>query len=180
MRRCQSDPPDDSISVSDFSRRKTMSVIYLTPEGFEKLKQELLQLKGPRRKMVIQAVQTAREHGDLSENAEYDAAKEEQAKLEHRIHTLEDQLANAKIIDKSNIPEDKLSIGQRVRLRDLSSNEELEYQLVSPPESDFTAGKISVTSPIGRGLVGQKVGDRVEIRIPAGTRKYEILSAEIA
>lgn len=157
-----------------------MSDMYLTPEGYEKLKQELQELKGPRRKQVIQAVQTAREHGDLSENAEYDAAKEEQAKLELRIHQMEDQLAHAKIIDKAHIPEGKLSIGQRVRLRDAGTGEEMEYLLVSPAESDFDAGKISVTSPIGKGLIGQKVGSTVEIRIPAGTCKYEILAAEIA
>lgn len=157
-----------------------MSDVYLSPEGYEKLRKELEELKGPRRKQVIHAVQVAREHGDLSENAEYDAAKEEQAKLELRIHNLTEQLANAKMIDRAHIPEGKISIGQRVRLRDLATQEELEYALVSPPESDFDAGKISVTSPIGKGLVGQKVGATVEIRIPAGIRRYEILGAEIS
>jgi transcription elongation factor GreA len=157
-----------------------MSDVFLTPEGFDKLKRELDELKGPRRKQIIHAVQTAREHGDLSENAEYDAAKEEQAKLEMRIHRLTDQLAHAKIIDKNHIPDDKLSIGQRVRLRNLATNEELEYLLVSPAEADFAAGKISVTSPIGRGLIGQKIGSTVAIHIPAGMCQYEILSAEIA
>ncbi len=156
-----------------------MPDIYLTPEGLLKLQNELKELTGPRRRMVIQAVQVAREHGDLSENAEYDAAKEEQGKLEYRIHQLQDQLSNAKIIDKSKIPEGKISIGQRVRLRDLGTQEELEYVLVSPAESDFENGKISNTSPIGRGLVGQKIGATVEIRIPAGVRCYEIISSEM-
>jgi len=156
-----------------------MTDVYLTPEGYERLKKELDELKGPRRRMVIQAVQTAREHGDLSENAEYDAAKDEQAKLELRIHRLHEQLSHAKLIDKANIPEGKLSIGQRVRLRNLENQEEVEYVLVAPAESDFDAGRISVTSPIGRGLVGQKIGSQVEICIPAGVCRYEILSAEI-
>jgi transcription elongation factor GreA len=157
-----------------------MTDIFLTPEGYERLRLELAELKGPRRSQVIQAVKVAREHGDLSENAEYDAAKEEQAKLEHRIQRLEDQLAHAKLIDKAHIPEGRISIGQRVRLLDLGSGEELEYVLVAPAESDFEAGRISVTSPVGKGLVGQPVGATVEIRIPAGSRRYQVLSSEIA
>jgi transcription elongation factor GreA len=156
-----------------------MTDVYLTPEGLEKLQKELQELIGPKRRAVILAVQTAREHGDLSENAEYDAAKEEQGKLEARISQLQDQLAHAKIIDKSKIPEGKISIGQRVRLLDLATQTELEYLLVSPAESDFENGKISNTSPVGRGLVGQKIGDTVEIRIPAGVRRYRVLSAEM-
>jgi transcription elongation factor GreA len=156
-----------------------MPDVYLTPEGLEKLQAELKELTGPKRRAVILAVQTAREHGDLSENAEYDAAKEEQGKLEMRIYHLQEQLSQAKIIDKSKIPEGKISIGQRVRLQDLATEAELEYQLVSPAESDFENGKISNTSPIGRGLVGQKIGETVEIRIPAGVRRYRILSAEM-
>ncbi len=156
-----------------------MTDIYLTPEGLKKLQAELSELTGPKRRMVIQAVQVAREHGDLSENAEYDAAKEEQAKLELRISQLQDQLSNAQIIDKSKIPEGKISIGQKVKLLDLNSKTEVEYFLVSPAESDFEQGKISNTSPIGKGLVGQKIGDTVEIRIPAGVRKYQIISSEM-
>ncbi len=157
-----------------------MSDIYLTPEGYEKLKQELEELQGPRRRQIVQAVQTAREHGDLSENAEYAAAKEEQAKLELRINRLHEQLSRAKLLDRSKIPEGKLSLGQRVRLLDLNSLEEFEYVLVAPAEADFTSGKISVTAPIGKGLLGRVVGDEVEIRIPAGVRRYRVLTVEIA
>lgn len=157
-----------------------MSDVYLTPEGLERLRRELAELKGPRRREVISAVQVAREHGDLSENAEYDAAKEEQAKLEMRIHQLEEQLGRAKVIDRAHIPEGRISIGQRVRLQDLASQEEVEYVLVAPPESDFESGRISITSPIGKGLLGQQIGATVEILIPAGTRRYRVVSAEIA
>ncbi len=157
-----------------------MEKIYLTAEGFAKLEAELKELEGPRRWTVIQAIKVAREHGDLSENAEYDAAKEEQAKLELRIHQLQDQLSKAQVIDKSKIPEGKLSVGQRVQLLDLNNQEELEYFLVAPPEADFERARISIASPIGKGLVGKKIGEEVEIRIPAGTRRYRILSADLA
>ncbi len=157
-----------------------MTDVYLTPEGLERLSRELAELKGPKRREIISAVQVAREHGDLSENAEYDAAKEEQAKLELRIHQLEEQLSRAKVIDRAHIPEGRISIGQKVRLQDLASQEEVEYLLVAPADSDFEAGRISVTSPIGKGLLGQKIGATVEIRIPAGTRCYRVVSAEIA
>ncbi len=156
-----------------------MSEVYLTPEGFERLRRELEELKGPKRREVIQAVKTAREHGDLSENAEYDAAKEEQGKLERRIHHLETELAQAKMIDKTKIPEGKISLGQTVQLRDLDSGEDSRFCLVAPAEADFDAGKISVTSPLGRGLVGHSVGTEVEIQVPAGRRRYRILASEM-
>jgi transcription elongation factor GreA len=152
-----------------------MEKIYLTQDGFLKIKEELDFLKGPRRREVIQAIAVAREQGDLSENAEYDAAKEEQAKLELRISQLQEQMSKAQIIDKSNIPEGKISVGQKVILEDLATHETLTYVLVSPAESDFESGKISVTSPIGKGLLGKTAGEKVEIRIPAGVKKYKIM-----
>ncbi len=155
-----------------------MEKIFLTPEGLEKLNHELAVLTGTRRREVTQAIKVAREHGDLSENAEYDAAKEEQAKLEWRISQLQDQLAKARCIDKSSIPAGQISIGQRVRLQDIDRNVELEYVLVSPAEADFEQGRISITSPIGKGLVGRKVGESVEIKIPAGLQRYRIISVE--
>lgn len=154
--------------------------MHLTPAGYAKLKAELETLKGPRRREVIEAVKTAREHGDLSENAEYDAAKEEQGKLELRIRQLEEQLARAVIIDRSQIPEEGVSIGKRVRLLDLAAGEEYAYTLVSPPEADFDAGKISVSSPLGQGLIGHRPGEEVEIRIPAGLRRYRLLEVSLA
>ena len=156
-----------------------MEKVFLTPEGYEKLKKEFQYLQGPRRREIVQAIQVAREHGDLSENAEYDAAKEEQAKLELRIGKLQEQLSKAQIIDKSNIPEGKISIGQRVRLQDLNTQDEMEYFLVAQEEADFENNKISVTSPVGKGLVGKKVGDELEIRIPAGSKRYKVLSAKM-
>lgn len=155
-----------------------MEKIYLTPEGHEKLYKELEYLQGPKRQEVIQAIRVAREHGDLKENAEYDAAKEEQGKLELRISQLQDQLAKAQIIDRSKIPDGQVSVGQRVRILDLDTRAELEYTLVSPAESDWDAGKISITSPIGKGLVHKKLGEEVRIRIPAGEKKYKIISIE--
>lgn len=157
-----------------------MGKIFLTKEGLEKIQNELSFLKGPRRKEIIQAIQVAREHGDLSENAEYDAAKEEQAKLELRIGQLQEQLGNAQLVDKSNIPEGKVSLGQKIKLKDLKTGDEIEYFLVAPEESDFETNRISVTSPIGKGLVGKLVGEDVEIRIPAGVKKYKVLSADLA
>lgn len=158
--------------------RNNMETIYLTPEGYAKLKKELEELQGPRRREVIQAIRVARDHGDLSENAEYDAAKEEQAKLELRIHQLQEQLLKAKIIDQNNIPEGKIAIGTRAYLRNLDTQEELQYILVAPAESDFENGRISVTSPIGKGLVGKTAGEKLEIRIPAGVKRYEVLKVE--
>ncbi|MCK5218837.1 transcription elongation factor GreA [bacterium] len=155
-----------------------MENIFLTPEGLEKLKNELDLLTGTRRREITQAIKTAREHGDLSENAEYDAAKEEQAKLELRISQLHDQLTKARCIDKSSIPAGQISIGQRVRLQDIDRNVELEYILVSPAEADFEKDRISITSPIGKGLVGKKVGESVEIKVPAGQQHYRIISIE--
>ncbi|MBN1595417.1 transcription elongation factor GreA [candidate division FCPU426 bacterium] len=153
-----------------------MEKVYLTAEGYQKLKAELEHLQGPRRREVVQAIQTAREHGDLSENAEYDAAKEEQAKLEFRISQLQEQLAKAQVIDKTHIPDGRVSQGQQVRVLDLQTQEEMEYYLVAPAESDFAKQRISVTSPIGKGLIGKKIGDEVEIKIPAGVKRYRIIS----
>ena len=154
--------------------------VHLTEEGLERLRRELEHLKGPRRREVIQAVKTAREHGDLSENAEYDAAKEEQGKLEARIGQLEEQLSRAVVIDKAKIPEDRISIGKTVRLQDRDTGETLTYTLVSPQEADFEAGRISMTSPVGKGLIGKQAGVTVDIRIPAGVRRYTILSVTLA
>lgn len=154
--------------------------VYLTQEGYDKMQEELTYLKGPKRREITEAIRVAREHGDLSENAEYDAAKEEQAKLELRIQQLQNQLASAQIIDRSNIPEGKVSVGQKVKLKDLNNEDELEYTLVVPAEADFDSGKLSATSPIGKGLIGHSVGEVIEIKIPAGLKKYEILDIVLA
>ncbi len=149
--------------------------IYLTRERLVELERELHELKTNGRKRMAQAISEARGHGDLSENAEYDAAKEEQQHLELRIQKLEVTLGKAKMIDAKDLPNDKVYILSRVKLKDLKSNDLCEYLLVAQEESDFDANKISVTSPIGKALLGKKKGESVDIKVPAGMLKYEIV-----
>ncbi|MBI5472172.1 MAG: transcription elongation factor GreA [Ignavibacteriae bacterium] len=149
--------------------------IYLTRERLVELERELHELRTNGRRRMAQVIAEARGHGDLSENAEYDAAKEEQQHLELRIQKLEITLAKAKMIEAKDLPNDKIYILSRVKLRDLKSNDLCEYLLVSPEESDFEANKISVTSPIGKALLGRKKGESVDIKVPAGNLKYEIV-----
>ena len=149
--------------------------VYLTRERLVAIEQELRDLKMNGRKQVAAKIAEARGHGDLSENAEYDAAKEEQQHLELRISKLELTLSRAKIIEARDLPNDKIYILSRVTLKDLKTNEVFEYLLVSPEESNFEANKISVTSPIGKSLLGKVKGDTVDIKVPAGALKYKIL-----
>lgn len=149
--------------------------IPLTREGYNKKLEELDELKGPKRREIAQALAEAREKGDLSENAEYDAAKDEQAHNEKRIADLEDVLARAQILDDVNLSTDEALLGTTVKVKDLNSGAEYNYMLVSEEESDFDADKISSASPVGRALIGHKVGDVVEIDVPAGTLEYEIV-----
>jgi transcription elongation factor GreA len=149
--------------------------VYLTRERLVEIEKELRDLKTNGRKSVAAKIADARGHGDLSENAEYDAAKEEQQHLELRIGRLEQTLSHAKIIDARDLPNDKIYILSRVKLKDLKTDEVVEYLLVSPEESNFEANKISVTSPIGKALLGKKKGETVEIKVPVGMLKYQIL-----
>jgi transcription elongation factor GreA len=149
--------------------------VYLTRQGYEKLREELESLKTVRRRELSKEIEKARAHGDLSENAEYDAAKEAQALNEKRIAELEEKLARARILDDENIPKDEVLIGATVKLKDLDSKDVLEYTLVSEVEADFSQGKISITSPVGKGLLGHKENETVEIKIPAGILRYKIL-----
>ena len=149
--------------------------VYLTRERLVAIEQELRDLKTNGRKQVAAKIAEARGHGDLSENAEYDAAKEEQQHLELRIFKLEFTLSRAKIIEARDLPNDKIYILSRVTLKDLNTNEVFEYLLVSPEESNFEANKISVTSPIGKSLLGKVKGDTVDVKVPAGALKYKIL-----
>jgi len=149
--------------------------VYLTRERLVAIEQELRDLKTNGRKQVAAKIAEARGHGDLSENAEYDAAKEEQQHLELKISKLELTLSRAKIIEARDLPNDKIYILSRVKLRDLKTNEVCEYLLVSPEESNFEDNKISVTSPIGKLLLGKVKGDTVDIQVPAGALKYKIL-----
>lgn len=149
--------------------------IFLTQKGFEKLKEELDCLKGPRRREISSQIARARAMGDLSENAEYDAAKEAQAHLEKKIMELEDKLSRARIIENENIASDKVYVGATVKLKDEDAQEELEYIMVSPPEADYAQNKISIESPIGKALMGQEEGAAVKINVPAGILSYKIL-----
>ena len=152
-----------------------MKNIHLSPEGYEKLRKELESLKTVKRRELSKAIGEARAHGDISENAEYDAAKDAQGLNEKRIAELEEKLSNAQILDDTDMPKDQALIGATVELKDLDSGEELRYTMVSELEADFSQGKISVTSPIGEGLLGHKVNETVEIEVPAGILKYKIV-----
>ena len=152
-----------------------MDKVILTREGYEKMLEELMYLKGKKRKEVAQQLATARAHGDLKENAEYDAAKEAKSHLEGRIASLEDRLGRAQVIDPQEMQSDKAFIGGTLKIKNHNSGDTFEYLLVSQDEADFAKGKISVTSPIGKGLLGKGAGEVVEIQVPAGLIKLEIL-----
>jgi len=148
--------------------------IYLTQEGYEKLVSELEYLKTVKRRALSKAVGEARAHGDISENAEYDAAKDAQGHNEKNISELEEKLSRVRILDK-DIPHDQVLIGAKVKLMDMDTEEEMEYTLVSELEADYNQNKISVTSPVGEGLLGHKEGEVSEIKVPAGLLKYKII-----
>ncbi len=150
--------------------------VFFTRGGFEKLKKELDYLTNVKRRELSKEIERARGFGDISENAEYDAAKEALALNEQRILGLQDKLSRARIIEDENIPKDKVYIGAKVQLLDLNSNEELDYTLVAEDEADYFSGKISISSPVGKGLLGHKIGEIVNVPVPAGILKYKILN----
>ncbi len=152
--------------------------IVLTDEGLLKLEQELESLKTVKRQEVAEKIKIARGFGDLSENAEYDAAKEEQAQVEARIVQLEKMLKNAKVIDQDDIDLNKVSIGTRVKVYDEEFDEEVEYSIVGSTEADPYTNKISDESPVGRGLIGRNIGETVEIETPGGMVSLKILSID--
>ncbi|CAM3255854.1 transcription elongation factor GreA [Rhodothermus bifroesti] len=149
--------------------------VYLTKEALQKLKEELHYLRTTERARIAKAIAEARGHGDLSENAEYDAAKEAQSHLEARIAQIEQTIANARIVDENKIDTTKAYIFSTVRVKNLKTGDEQLFTLVSPQEVDLAAGKISVNSPIGKGLLGRSVGDIVEVKVPAGKIQLQIL-----
>ena len=151
-------------------------VSYYTVEGLKKLKDELNQLKDIERPRASNAIAEARDKGDLSENAEYDAAKEAQGMLEMKISKLEEIVANARIIDESQLDVSKVLVLSKVQIKNLNNNMTMDYTLVAESEADLNSGKISVNSPIGKGLLGKKVGDIAEINVPNGILKFEIVS----
>jgi transcription elongation factor GreA len=151
------------------------NISYYTPEGLKKLQDELNQLKNVERPSISKQIAEAREKGDLSENAEYDAAKEAQGMLELKISKMEDMVSNARIIDESKLDLSKALIMSIVKLKNLKTGTMVTYTLVAESESDLKSGKISVSSPIGKGLLGKKKGDVVDINVPAGVIQFEIL-----
>lgn len=152
-----------------------MSSVFLTKESYELLKKDLHYLKTTARAEAGAALAEAREKGDLSENAEYDAAKEEQAKLEKRIAMLDMALTDVRIIDEKDIDISKVSILTTIKVKNIKANKEFTYKMVSEIEADFKTGKLSVISPIGKGLLGHKKGEKVAIQTPAGMMEYQIL-----
>ena len=150
-------------------------VSYYTAEGLKKLKDELDQLRDVERPRASQAIAEARDKGDLSENAEYDAAKEAQGLLEMKIAKMEETVANARIIDESQLDNSKVLVLSTVKIRNQANKMEMKYTLVAESEADLKSGKISVTSPIGKGLLGKSVGDVAQVQVPNGTLTFEIL-----
>ncbi|HUM48242.1 MAG TPA: transcription elongation factor GreA [Chitinophagales bacterium] len=152
---------------------------YLTAEGLEKLKKELIQMRTKGRAEIAKQIQEAREKGDLSENAEYDAAKDAQGMLEMKISKLEEALSNARIIDTSKLDTSKVMVLSKVKVKNLQTKQTSLYMLVSEKEADFKTGKISVSSPIGKGFLGKSVGEVAEIEVPSGKLKFEIIEISL-
>lgn len=155
------------------------NVYHVTQEGLNKLKKELERLTSVERPAISQQIAEAREKGDLSENAEYDAAKEAQGMLEMKIKRIEDHIANARIIDESKIDTECVQLMNRVKIRNKANNSVMQYMIVSESEADLREGKISVSTPIARGLIGKKVGEIVTVKIPSGIVEYEIIEISL-
>ena len=154
-------------------------IIYVTEEGLQKLKEELEQLRSIERPLISKQIAEARDKGDLSENAEYSAAKEAQGMLELKIAKLEDQLARSRVIDGSKIDTKTVRILNKVKIKNKSNNSVMEYQIVPESEANLKQGKIAVNSPIAQGLIGKKVGDVVQVKVPSGIIPFEIVSISL-
>lgn len=150
-------------------------VVYMTKERMKEIEEELHELRTKGRAEIARKIGEARSHGDLSENADYDAAKDEQGLLELKISKLTDMLANSQVISADEFPDDKVYILSKVKLKNQKNGKIADYQLVSPEEADFERNKIAVTSPMGKAIMGKKLGEIAEIKVPAGTTVYEIL-----
>jgi len=154
---------------------KSLKRIPITKFGFEALKEQVRHLKVVERPQVIKAIEEARAHGDLTENAEYEAAKDRQAFLERQISNFEHRIACADVIDPTTVNTDFVVFGCTVVLENLDTNEQVQYQLVGPDESDVSQGRISVSSPLGRAMIRKKVGDEIVVQAPGGKRQYELI-----
>jgi transcription elongation factor GreA len=150
-------------------------ISYITEEGLQKLKEELDNLVGVERPAISKLIAEARDKGDLSENAEYEAAKEAQGMLEMKIARLKDAIGNSRIIDGSKLDTERIQILNKIKIRNTKNNSTMEYTIVSDTEADLKMGKIAVSTPIARGLIGKKVGDHVEIKVPSGVIPFEII-----
>ena len=157
-----------------------MKEVILTREGYEKLRSEIEYLQTEKRREIAERIRIAREFGDISENAEYDDAKNEQAMLEHRIATFEERLLEARVVEESEITTDVVSIGSTVRLKDVEANETVEYHIVGSAEANPADHKLSNESPVGRAIMGHKKGETVEVSAPRGTLKFKILEIKLA
>ena len=157
-----------------------MKEVILTAEGYENLKKEIDHLRGDKRREVAERIRVAREFGDIAENAEYDDAKNEQAMLEHRIAQLEERLLSARVISKKEISKDAVSVGSKVRLRDMQANKTFEYHIVGSAEANPAENKLSNESPVGKAIMGHKKGDVVEVTAPRGALKFKIVEIKAA
>jgi transcription elongation factor GreA len=154
--------------------------VILTPEGYKKLQTEIEYLSNDKRREVAERIRIAREFGDITENAEYDDAKNEQALLEHRIATLEERLRDAKVINKKDVAKDVVSVGSKVKLRDVDAKQTVEYHIVGSAEANPAQNKLSNESPVGKAIIGHKKGETVEVAAPRGSMKYKILEIKAA
>jgi transcription elongation factor GreA len=154
--------------------------LILTPDGYKKLQQEIEQLSTVQRREVAERIRVAREFGDIAENAEYDSAKNDQAHLEARIATLEERLKNARVVTRKEIRSGEVTVGTKVRLKDMSSNKTVEYHIVGSAEANPAEMKLSNESPVGKAIIGRKKGDIVEVAAPKGARKFKIMQIQAA
>src|SRR5438094_1757585 len=161
-------------------RRPAVKEVILTPEGYEKLKQEIEYLSTEKRREAADRIRIAREFGDIAENAEYDDAKNDQALLEHRIATLEERLIAARVIEKGDVSSDAVSIGSRVRLKDMDANETIEYHIVGSAEANPAEHRLSNESPVGKAIIGKKKGEVVEAAAPRGSLRFKIREIKAA
>ena len=163
-----------------FRKGQVVKEVILTPEGYKKLQQEIEYLSNDKRREVADRIRIAREFGDISENAEYDDAKNEQALLEHRIATLEERLRDARVINKKDVAKDVVSVGSKVKLRDVAAKQTVEYYIVGSAEANPSQNKLSNESPVGKAIIGHKKGETVEVTAPRGSMKYKILEIKAA
>jgi transcription elongation factor GreA len=169
-----------SRAFSVWGQEETVREVILTPEGYEKLKQEIEFLSNEKRREVAGRIRDARQFGDIAENAEYDDAKNEQALLEQRIAKLEERLRDARVLEKGEVKSDVVSVGSRVRLRDIDAGKTFEYHIVGSAEADPAESRLSNESPVGKAIMGRKKGDTVEVTTPRGALKFKILGIKAA